>query len=76
MEKTKCYYCGEKHFLETFKVPWWAEIVAKDAKGTVLFKWKDELAIREITLCPSCSAIMANFIKKMDESYGEEYKND
>ena len=76
MVKTKCYYCGEKHFLETFKVPWRAEIMAKDAKGTVLIKWRDELTIRDITLCPKCSAIMANFIKKMDELYGGVCTND
>ena len=77
MEKIKkCLNCGEQHFLETFSIPWWSEIVAKDAKGTVLVKWKDQLVCREITLCPNCSSILATLLREMDEQLGGKFKDE
>ena len=77
MEKNKkCLYCGEQHFLETFIIPWWSEITARDAKGTILIKWKDQLTFREITLCPNCSGILATLLREIDKQLGGKSKNE
>ena len=77
MEKSKkCLNCGEQHFLENFTIPWWSEIVAKNANGTVLIKWKDKLVCREITLCPNCSSILATFLRKIDDQLGGKFKDE
>ena len=77
MQKSKkCLNCGEQHFLETFSIPWWSEIVAKDAKGTVLIKWKDQLVCREIVLCPNCSGILATLLREIDEQLGGKFKDE
>ena len=77
MEKIKkCLNCGEQHFLETFSIPWWSEIVAKDAKGVTLIKWNDQLVCREITLCPNCSGNLATLLKKIDEQLGGRFKDE
>ena len=76
MEKNKkCLHCGETHFLEIFTIPWWSEIVARDGKGAVLIKWKDQLVCRDIALCPKCAANLATLLREMEEQIGGKDKS-
>ena len=72
----KCLICGEQHFLETFTIPWWSEIVAKNAKGDVLIKWGEQLVCREITLCSACSGKLAILLREIDEQLGGKLKDE
>ena len=77
MEKIKkCLICGKQHFLETFTIPWWSEIVAKNANGDVLIKWKDQLVCREITLCSVCSGNLAILLREIDGQLGGKLKDE
>ena len=71
----KCLICNNSHFLEVFKIPWWSEIVARDAKGAVLIKWKEQLVCRDIMLCPTCAANFATLLREIDEQLGGKIKN-